>query len=264
MIQLPIGKEFLELVIEDPKLEHQLCRWYRFPETTTNSLLGSVFITEVAEDFSGFPTLPVVEWVDDVCVFKATGCLGEVGCGKAATLAISQPFPIFLIEQFLRVVTAISVFRSGSLFVHSAGLLRNGKGYLFSGYSGAGKTTICRISHDCQVLNDDLVILYPGEHKWTINATPFSNPTQVQPGNGSGPLDMIVHLKQAPLHEIRSVPFHEALSKLISHAPVISAAPQFSEELFKRCLEIIQKTETCELSFTPDDGFWQLIEENFP
>jgi len=260
MIQLPIGNEFLEVNIDDVNLEDQLNTWYRSPKNHSNRYLGSVEIKVSHDDFSNYPSLPLVEWEANDCIFQAKGCQGKIGSGDGAELAVNHPFPVVFIEQFLRVVTAIQVFKKGGLFVHSAGLIKNGKGYLFSGYSGAGKTTICRISQDCQVLNDDLVILYPGEQKWTISATPFSNPTQVQPGTGSGNLEMIVHLKQASYHKIRSVPFHEALSSLISHVPVISAAPRFSEDLFKRSVEIIRNTEVRELSFTTDNGFWKLIE----
>lgn len=261
MIQLPIGKEYLELEIDNPLLEYHINKWYRFPDKSNSACLGLVTITESEADFYSNPILPLVEWEGDGCVFQAKGCQGRIDMDDTAELAVNKPFPLAFIEQFLRVVTAIRVFQKGGLFVHSAGLLRKGKGYLFSGYSGAGKTTICRISQDCQILNDDLVILYPENGHWNIYATPFSNPTQVPPGFGSGNLDMIVDLKQANEHSFRTVPFHEALTTFLSHIPVITASSQFSSELFVRCLDILQKVDVMELSFKPDNGFWQLLEQ---
>lgn len=260
MFQLPIGKEYLELKIDNQMLDEKLQRWYRFPNNESDQFLGLVNISISTKDFSNFPDLPLVEWTGDICAFQAKGVFGRVGSDGSAELLVNQPFVLHSIEQFLRVVTAVQVFRRGGLLVHSAGLIRKGKGYLFSGYSGAGKTTVCRVSRDCQILNDDLVVLYPGDQKWDLGATPFSNPTQVPPGNGKGTLDMILFLKQAKSHAIRAIPFHSALSAFISHVPVVSAAPQFSSELFNRSLDILQNTEISELLFTPDDGFWELID----
>jgi hypothetical protein len=261
MIHLPIGKEYLELIIEDANLEYQLNKWYHFPKDIEFSCLGSVTITVSKFDYANNPSLPLVEWEGDSCLFQAKGCQGKIGNSDEIQLAVNYPFPVVFIEQFLRVVTAIQIFRNGGLFVHSAGLIRKGKGYLFSGYSGAGKTTICRVSQDCHVLNDDLVVLYPENDQWVIYSTPFSNPTQVPPGSGFGTLDMIVHLKQATTHSVRSVSIHEALTSFISHIPVVTSTFQFSSELFARCIGIIEKIEVKELSFTPDNGFWQLLDQ---
>lgn len=260
MIQIPVGIEYLEIQADDDQLEEKLLVWYNNPINMFTSCLGTIKITTTKTDYSKNPRIPTVEWEEDRFSFCAFGCIGMGDLSGISRLEINNPFKLFYIEQFIRVVTAVEVFKKGGFLVHSAGLIKGGKGYLFSGNSGAGKTTICRITKDCEVLNDDLVILYPDNENWIICSTPFTNPTQVKPGIGKGRLDKVIHLKQANQHKVRDLSFHEALAVFMSHLPVISLAPQFSTTLFERCVDIIQKAVVKELSFLPDDGFWRLLE----
>jgi hypothetical protein len=165
------------------------------------------------------------------------------------------------IEVFIRVVTAIRIFNQGGLLVHAAGVERKKLGYLFTGHSGAGKTTICRVSTDCRILNDDMVLLTPDGNGWLMSATPFWNPTQVLPGTGSVPLCMILQLKQAREHSVQHISHSLAIADLMTHIPVISQTPLYTPVLLQRCSEIVTKTVVRELHFLPDSGFWKLLHQ---
>ena len=62
------------------------------------------------------------------------------------------------LANFLRVTYALLLIRHGGFLFHSAGMIRNGCGYLFYGHSGSGKTTVSRLSQNhVTLLSDDLV-----------------------------------------------------------------------------------------------------------
>ncbi len=56
------------------------------------------------------------------------------------------------VEYLIRIASAIWIFEKGGLLIHGAALVRNERGYLFTGHSGAGKTTVCRVSKDALIL----------------------------------------------------------------------------------------------------------------
>ena len=68
-----------------------------------------------------------------------------------------------IFENFFRVLAAYRVQELGGAILHCAGIVRDGRAYLFLGRSGAGKTTVSRLSlaAGLEVLSDDLNVLWP-------------------------------------------------------------------------------------------------------
>src|SRR3989304_5461427 len=103
-------------------------------------------------------------------------------------LTLSSAQPVNDVDYFMRVASALLAFRFGGLLFHAAGIVRSGRGYVFFGYSGSGKTTVARLASDAAVLNavvpnavvpnavvlnDDLLLLMPSSLGWVVHATPF-------------------------------------------------------------------------------------------
>ncbi len=66
----------------------------------------------------------------------------------------------------------------GGIMIHGSGADVNGKGWLFSGRSGMGKTTLAMIFDKCgdKIMHDDRLILRKGESGWVMHSTPvYSN-----------------------------------------------------------------------------------------
>lgn len=256
---LPVGEYFLQVNTHHEWLYDSLVAWYKHSPNNSDRRLGSVNILVTEDDYSAFPIQPETRWEGSHCHFLAKGCDGWADTVDPITLHINQNTNLQYVEHFLRVVTAILIFSQGGLLVHAAGIARDGEGFLFTGCSGTGKTTVCRVSEEFNVLNDDLVILSPMESGWQISATPFTNPTQVHPGSGTARLHKILHLKQANQHELKEVSNAEAVAELLTHIPVISQSPQLIPSLLNRCAKIIQTTELRELYFLPNKDFWELL-----
>lgn len=66
------------------------------------------------------------------------------------------------------------VSKKGGLMIHGAGVMADGKGWLFSGKSGQGKTTMAKIFDGCgdRVLHDDRLILLKDADGWVMHSTP--------------------------------------------------------------------------------------------
>jgi len=63
---------------------------------------------------------------------------------------IRQSRSPYAIDAVLRIVHSLILARRGGFLVHAASAIRDGKAFLFSGISGAGKTTISRLAPPMQ------------------------------------------------------------------------------------------------------------------
>jgi hypothetical protein len=130
---------------------------------------------------------------------------------------------------------------------------------VFFGHSGAGKSTVARLSAPDEVLNDDLVGLLPCEDAWMIHATPFWNPTQARPNRLSGPLAGIYRLVQDTRVWTEIMSPGQAVGELLSSIPVIPDLPNKRLELIHRCMDLQERASIKYLHFLPDASFWKSI-----
>lgn len=175
-------------------------------------------------------------------------------------LKVRSAHPVEDIDAFLRILFGFLAFERGGLMLHAAAIHRRGRGFLFLGRSGAGKTTVCRVSKADRTLNDDLVILYPERDGWMIHSTPFTNPSQVRPNRLSAPAAGLYRLVQAREVRLRPLTPGEALAEVIASIPVLTQDPSRLGALLSRCEQLISDVPAYSLDFLPDDSFWQVVD----
>jgi hypothetical protein len=197
---------------------------------------------------------------EDVLHFTAPGYQGSLDLRRGTgMLAISSAHPLEDLDYAVRVAYALLAFQAGGVMLHAAGIVRNGRAYLFIGHSGSGKTTISRLSNQDTVLNDDLVIVLPDVKSWRAYGTPFWNPSQVAPHPQDAPLGGLYRLVQAPVVKIEALRESQAVAELVANVPVIPQDPGRVKGLLGRLAAIHQVTPLKDLYFTPDDSFWELV-----
>jgi len=66
------------------------------------------------------------------------------------------------------------ISKKGGLMIHGSGVITDGRGWLFSGKSGQGKTTLAKIFDGCgdRVIHDDRLVLRKGTDGWVMHSTP--------------------------------------------------------------------------------------------
>ena|GEM_PF-1175780 len=103
------------------------------------------------------------------------------------------------------------LLRLGAVVLHACGVVMNGRGYVFCGRSGIGKTTMARMwrNRGATLLNDDRVILRVVNGEVRLFSSPWhGEEREVKAGNV--PLAGFFHLTQATAH--RLTPLTGALS----------------------------------------------------
>ncbi len=260
MMRLQIGTLRLEVQADTPGLLQKLESRYRpfLSSSRPADLDVTLQVRGGGRSLAGnAPTTPMPRFAGPRTEFDQPGFRGSIDLQSSrARLSLAPDQADDQADYFLRVCLALLAHRTGGLLVHAAGIVRQGRAFLFFGLSGSGKTTVARCSPPEAVLNDDLVLLLPEDPGWRAWGTPFSNPTQVPPRPDSAPAAGLLRLVQSL--EVRLEPLHrgQALAELLASVPVLNAAPQ---PPFERCEQILADLPAYFLHFLPDPTFWPLV-----
>lgn len=197
----------------------------------------------------------------DGMTFSKGRCQGWVDLRRGlGEMELRSPVPLREIDYFLRLIYALQGYRSGGFLLHSAGIMHRGWAFTFFGPSGSGKTTVARASLPRTILSDDLVLLLPEEGIWRAHATPFWNPSEMQPRPGSGWLGGLFRLEQDQRVQFEPLRRSEALGEVIACAPAIPRNPDLAAGLIERASTLLKAVPAYRMHFLPDGTFWEAIE----
>jgi hypothetical protein len=148
--------------------------------------------------------------------------------------------------------------------IHGCGLVdADGRGYLFPGQSGAGKSTTARLwagLPGVRVLSDERVILRRAGARVEMYGTPWHGDAKLS-STESAPLDQIFLLGRGPTNELKLMGKAEAAARLFS----CSFPPFYSRRGLEFTLEFLdevtQRVSCDELRFVPDRSMVQFIRE---
>ena len=158
------------------------------------------------------------------------------------------------------VVRAAIQFNKGAVF-HSSGLDDNGKGVLFVGHSGEGKSTQSRLWQNFEgamVFNEDRnAVRIIGEDVFCYG-TPWGGTANIA-RNHKVPLSVIVMIEKSEENQIERMPVSEAVPKLIAR----SFFPYWDEKLsslaISNILSIAAKVPVYKLSCKPTPDVVELV-----
>jgi len=168
------------------------------------------------------------------------------------------------LENFLRVMTASFILRQGGLLLHAAGVVRGGRAHIFFGPSGAGKTTVTRLSPRDVVLSDDLTLIVPGTDGAGPQAVgiPFGMAHHHVPDtNGSFPIATLNRLVQSPLVRRTEIPYSQAVAEVASSLPFVMQETGQAMLAMEIAAAILRDVPVHRLEFCRDDSFWSVVEE---
>lgn len=111
----------------------------------------------------------------------------------------------YALSNFIMMAYAFSAATKGTLLMHASVIAHGGRGYLFLGKSGTGKSTHSRLwlEHisDTELLNDDNPVVRVEGSAVTVYGSPWSGKTPCYK-NKSVPVGAFVRLRQKPENEI--------------------------------------------------------------
>lgn len=233
------------------------------PQYTTGSILvrnQEILISDNGKEYLFLPQQS--QFVYELRVSK-DGADAVLYCRYEEENAACQE-EIFHAIRFAFLVTAQT---HGLCVLHSASVLYKGKAWLFSGHSGAGKSTHTKLWHDLfgvPLLNGDLNLLGIKDGQPVCCGLPWCGTSEIYTAKNY-PLGGVVFLKQAPYNRVSSLSADREILSLVqrmitpgwTQAGVrrnLELAEALAEKIRIFCLECTMQPEAAEIMRAAIDG----------
>jgi hypothetical protein len=195
-----------------------------------------------------------------IAIFSEDFCQGDIYSritedGQLPDNVLPNPLEFPLSE-----ILMVSLFsKSIGIMTHACGIADNGRGYLFTGNSTHGKTTMAKLWKDkATVLNDDrIVIRYKKDHFWMYGTPWHGEYTGVSPQGV--PIEKIFFLQHSKSNDVEKINGANAASMLLAR----SFPPLWDSEGMKFtldfCSQLISAVPCYNLNFMPDENIVDFI-----
>ena len=161
----------------------------------------------------------------------------------------------FALDNGLMLLFAFASAPHDTLMVHASVVKHDGKGYLFLGRSGTGKSTHSRLWLEhiggCELLNDDNPIARIVDGKAIVYGSPWSGKTPCYK-NESATIGGIVRLQQKPENHVELLSMAQAFA---AFKPSCSTAPwdnTVHDGICNTLTTLLQQVNTYTLGCRPD------------
>jgi hypothetical protein len=173
---------------------------------------------------------------------------------------IRQSCNPYSIDCVLRIVHGLVLARQGGFLVHAASAIRGGKAFLFSGVSGAGKTTISRLAPpDATLLTDEISYVRREGNRYLACGTPFAGELARVGENCCAPLSVLLLLEKGPQNRIEPISPTEAVQRLLRNILFFADDPELVKLVFQSACEFASLVPIHRLVFVPDERVWDII-----
>ena len=202
------------------------------------------------------------EWLLRVAMVAKAPISCEIECNEDFTQGVLYIMPDcqdirFCIDNALMLLFAFRTAPMMTLEMHAAVVVRGeGRGYLFLGHSGTGKSTHARqwlaAFDDAWLLNDDnpiLRVMEDGEVR--VYGSPWSGKTPCYK-NAYARVGGIVKLSQAPHNKIRTISLPEAYAYMLSSASGMKMDRHMADCMYESIKHVITHVKCYHLDCLPN------------
>ena len=239
--ELPRGALHSDLVL-------RIERRPSFPEGREKSFCYPAFTTRLAGRRLELERYDARGWLD----LAASPLRGDFVVGQSRNSA----------EAAIRIALSVGLPRRGALILHSSAVADARGAHVFSGVSGAGKSTIAALLSPPSGLAikvaDELLVLARGEGGWRVLAAPFIGARSAPPG-ASFPLSSINILEQALCHERQPLSSVSALRELMRHVLVYARDPETAAHVLGAVGELATAIPFFRLRFAKDPSVAEVL-----
>jgi hypothetical protein len=164
-------------------------------------------------------------------------------------------------DTALRMAASFAALEAGGALMHGAAVVSRRGGFLFSGVSGQGKSTVGKLSGASgrDVLTDEIALLVRDSGGWTLGGTPFWGELGLSV-NRAAPLRGILLLHQGPAHAVKPVGAGEAVPALLQTVMCFGHDADTLARTMDLGLELVSGVPVRRLEFLPDAGFWDEVD----
>jgi len=177
--------------------------------------------------------------------------------GRGSVRQNANPYSL---DSVLRIVHSLILAERGGFLLHAASVICDGRAYLFSGVSGAGKTTMTRLAPaDITLLTDEISYVRPGADGYWAFGTPFAGELAKAGENCKAPVSALFFLEQGPENRVDELPSAEAVRRLMRNILFFAEDRVLVEKLFATACDFVAGVPIRRLTFYPDARVWDQV-----
>ncbi len=175
---------------------------------------------------------------------------------------VRQNLNPYSLDSVLRIVHSLILAGRGGFLLHAASAICGGRGYLFSGVSGAGKTTMTRLApQDITLLTDEISYIQPSADGYLAYGTPFAGELAKAGENCSAPIGALFFLEKGPGNSIEELSAAEAVRRLMRNILFFADDPDLVKKVLETACEFVLKVPIRRLMFYPDGKVWETVRQ---
>ncbi len=168
----------------------------------------------------------------------------------------------YSLDSVLRIVHSLILAGRGGFLLHAASAICDGRAYLFSGVSGAGKTTMTRLAPpDVTLLTDEISYLQPRGGGYLAFGTPFAGELAKAGENCAASVAALFFLEKGPENRVEEVSSSEAVRRLLRNILFFADDPRLVEQLLETACDFVSKVPVRRLTFYPDAKVWETVRQ---
>ncbi len=165
----------------------------------------------------------------------------------------------YKLDSLLRILLTWKLLECRGFLLHAATVVRDGRAYVFTGHSGAGKSTIASLSPEGSVLTDEISLLRYECGEWRAYGTPFWGEFRAAGCNSSAPLAGIFRIVQSAENRVTPLRPVELLRALLPNVLFFSEAAEASGRLLDITGAASREVPGYTLAFRKDTSFWEIL-----
>ncbi len=218
------------------------------------------FDVEVVEPRDDAPDVDVRVWREEGLWRIERGDFRAVFDPLTRKGSIRQHANPYSVDSLLRIVHTISLADEGGFLLHASSVVRGGRAQVFTGISGAGKTTLSRLAPpDARVLTDEISYIRREDAGYVAYGTPFSGELGEPGANVSAPLAAIYLLAKGPENRVEEVAPAVAARALLGNILFFAEDPGLVRRVFAAALDAVERVPVRRLTFVPDASVWEVL-----
>ncbi len=189
---------------------------------------------------------------------------------RTRTGSVRQNANPYSLDSVLRILHSLILAERGGFLLHAASAICDGRAYLFSGVSGAGKTTLTRLAPpDVTLLTDEVSYVLPSAAPpagappnaaiYQAFGTPFAGELAKAGENTNAAVAALFFLEQGPENCIDTISPAEAVRRLMRNILFFAEDPKLVEKILASACDFVDQVPIRRLTFYPDSKVWKEV-----
>jgi hypothetical protein len=168
-------------------------------------------------------------------------------------------------DSVLRIVLSALLCRERGFLLHASSVVLDDRAFVFTGLSGAGKTTIASLAPAGAILlTDEISCLRSTPRGWLAHGTPFAGELGTSGERVSAPVAAIFRLEQGGIDRIREMSSAHAVRTLMRNILFFGRDADLRAAVLDSACGIAADIAVSTLTFRNDASVWDVVERQVP